>query len=43
MSTGQTARSGPTIEGYKRILPHKDPNDIEHRLDGLRKAGLRET
>jgi adenylate cyclase len=33
-----------TIEGYKRIFAaHKDPVDAEHRLDGLRKAGLPET
>jgi adenylate cyclase len=34
---------GFTIEGYKRILPHKDPKDAEHRVDGLRKAGLPES
>jgi adenylate cyclase len=34
---------GFTIEGYKRILVYKDPKDAEHRLDGLRKAGLPET
>jgi len=35
---------GFTIEGYKRILVHlhKDPKDVEQRLDGLRKAGLPE-
>ncbi len=33
---------GFTIERYKRILVHKDPKDLEHRLDGLRKAGLPE-
>src|SRR5262249_53570216 len=32
-----------TIEGYKRILAYKDPKDVEHRLDGLRKAGLPES
>ena len=32
-----------TIERYKRIVVFKDPNDTEHRLDGLRKAGLPET
>jgi adenylate cyclase len=31
-----------TIESYKRIFAHKDPEDVEHRLDGLRKAGLPE-
>jgi adenylate cyclase len=35
---------GFTIESYKRLLVvHKDPKDAEHRLDGLRKAGLPET
>jgi adenylate cyclase len=34
---------GFTIERHKRILVHKDPKDLEHRLDGLRKAGLPET
>jgi hypothetical protein len=33
---------GLTIESYKRVAPHKDPKDVEHRLDGLRKAGLPE-
>ncbi len=33
---------GFTIEGYKRLLVFKDPKDLEHRLDGLRKAGLPE-
>jgi hypothetical protein len=34
---------GFTIEGYKPILCcYKDPKDVEHRLDGLRKAGLPE-
>jgi adenylate cyclase len=32
-----------TIEGFKRILAYKDPKDVEHRLDGMRKAGLPET
>jgi adenylate cyclase len=33
-----------TIEGYKRIFAaHKDPKDAEHRIDGMRKAGLPET
>src|SRR6266481_6297586 len=31
-----------TIESYKRIVVFKDPKDTEHRLDGLRKAGLPE-
>jgi hypothetical protein len=30
------------IEQYKQILVYKDPKDTEHRLDGLRKAGLPE-
>jgi adenylate cyclase len=34
---------GFTLEGYERLLPYKDPKDAEHRLDGLRKAGLTET
>jgi adenylate cyclase len=34
---------GFTIESYKRLFVHKDPKDAEHRLDGLRKAGLPES
>ena len=34
---------GFTIEGYGRILPYKDPKDVEHRLDAMRKAGLPES
>jgi adenylate cyclase len=34
---------GFTIEGIKRLLPHKDPKDVEHRIDGMRKAGLPES
>jgi len=34
---------GFTIERYKRLLVYKDPKDAEHRLDGLRKAGLPES
>jgi adenylate cyclase len=34
---------GFTIERHKRIWVHKDPKDLEHRLDDLRKAGLPET
>jgi adenylate cyclase len=34
---------GFTIESWKRLLLQKDPKDAEHRLDGLRKAGLPET
>jgi len=35
---------GYTIEGNKRIilLAYKDPKDVEHRIDGMRKAGLPE-
>ncbi len=34
---------GFTIESWKPILLlHKDPKDVEHRTDGLRKAGLPE-
>ena len=32
-----------TIEGIKCLTVYKDPKDAEHRLDGLRKAGLPET
>jgi adenylate cyclase len=31
-----------TIERYKRLAVCRDPKDAEHRLDGLRKAGLPE-
>ena len=34
--------AGFTIESWKRILVYKDPKDLEHRIDGLRKAGLPE-
>ncbi len=34
---------GYTIESSKRLAVFKDPKDVEHRLDGLRKAGLPET
>ena len=34
---------GFTIERYKRLLVYKNPRDVEHRLHGLRKAGLPET
>ena len=33
---------GFTIESWKRILVYKDPEDLQHRIDGLRKAGLPE-
>jgi adenylate cyclase len=32
-----------TIERYKGLAVYKDPKDAEHRLDGLRKAGLPES
>jgi len=31
-----------TIECWKRLVVNKAPKDLEHRLDGLRKAGLPE-
>jgi adenylate cyclase len=31
-----------TIENWKPLLVHKNLKDLEHRLDGLRKAGLPE-
>ena len=34
---------GFTIESWKRLAVYKDPKDVEHRLDGARKAGLPET
>jgi adenylate cyclase len=34
---------GFTIERHKRIMVHKNLKDLEHRLDGLRKAGLPES
>jgi adenylate cyclase len=34
---------GFTIESWKRLAACKDPKDVEHRLDGARKAGLPET
>jgi adenylate cyclase len=33
---------GFTIESSKRILVYKDPEDLEHYIDGMRKAGLPE-
>jgi adenylate cyclase len=33
---------GFTIEGWKLFLLYKDPKDQEHRIDGMRKAGLPE-
>jgi len=34
---------GFTIESAKRILVYKDPKDLEHYVDGMRKAGLPES
>jgi adenylate cyclase len=34
---------GFTIERWKHVLVYKDPKDREHRIDGMRKAGLPET
>ena len=34
---------GFTIEKWKQLAVHKSPEDAEHRLDGLRKAGLPES
>jgi adenylate cyclase len=34
---------GFTIERYKPLAVYKNPKDVEHRLDGLRKAGLPES
>jgi adenylate cyclase len=33
---------GFTIEQWKRFNSHKNPEDTDHRIDGLRKAGLPE-
>jgi tetratricopeptide (TPR) repeat protein len=32
-----------TIERHKRLLVYKDPRDLDHRIEGMRKAGLPET
>jgi Tfp pilus assembly protein PilF len=34
---------GFTIGSAKRILVYKDPKDLEHSIDGMRKAGLPES
>jgi tetratricopeptide (TPR) repeat protein len=34
---------GFTIERFKPLAVYKNPKDFEHRIDGLRKAGLPET
>jgi adenylate cyclase len=33
---------GFTIESWKPILAYKNAEDLQHRIDGLRKAGLPE-
>jgi adenylate cyclase len=33
---------GFAIERYKRLVVFRDPKEVEHRLNGLRKAGLPE-
>jgi tetratricopeptide (TPR) repeat protein len=33
---------GFTIQSAKRVVVYKDPKDAEHRIDGMRKAGLPE-
>jgi adenylate cyclase len=42
---GEVLRINPgfTIESWKPLLVHKNLKDLEHRLDGLRKAGLPES
>ncbi len=35
--------AGFTIESYKRLAVYKNPEDAEHRFDGVRKAGLPES
>jgi hypothetical protein len=39
----QRINPGFTIESSKRILVYKDPKDLEHYIDGMRKAGLPES
>jgi len=34
---------GFTIQGFKPLAVYKHPEDFEHRLDGMRKAGLPES
>jgi adenylate cyclase len=34
---------GFTIEQWKRFVVYKDPKDVEHRVEGMRKAGLPES
>jgi adenylate cyclase len=43
--TAEVLRINPgfTIERFKRLAVFKNPQDLEHELDGLRKAGLPES
>ena len=43
--TAEVLRINPgfTIERFKPLAVYKYPKDFEHRLDGLRKAGLPES
>jgi hypothetical protein len=34
---------GFTIERIKPLIVYKNPDDTEHRIDGMRKAGLPES
>jgi adenylate cyclase len=38
----EVMRINPGFESAKRVVVYKDPDDVEHRLDGMRKAGLPE-
>jgi hypothetical protein len=38
----QRSRPGRDWARWKPLLVHKNPKDAEHRLDGMRKAGLPE-
>ncbi len=44
MEAAEVLRINPgfTIESYKPLVAYKNPKDAEHRIDGLRKAGLPE-
>ena len=43
--TAEVLRNNPafTIERFKSLAVYKTPKDVEHRIDGLRKAGLPES
>jgi adenylate cyclase len=43
--TAEVLRINPgfTIQGFKPLAVYKHPEDFEHRLDGMRKAGLPES